>query len=145
MKFDRYFIERSPIIQKDRIGQATNDLEEIRQAWTDTFKSVNHIVWEQLFRMLGATYVWEYSKETQRLRNGCKAYRNISMYLFGENMVFFWSKRQKKQISGLKYRGESCNFTWSEFINRHLALHNQRGDINYCASELGHVVTQWTK
>ena len=143
--FDRYFIERSPIIQKDRIGQATNDLEEIRQAWTDTFKSVNPIIWEQLFQMLGATYVLEYSKGTQRLRNGCKAYRKISMSLFGDNIAFFWSEPQKKNTATLKYRGESRNFTWIDFVNRHLALHNQRAALNYHASELCHVVNQWTK
>ena len=41
---DCKLIERFPIIQKDRIGQATNALEEYCQAWTDTFKSKNPIV-----------------------------------------------------------------------------------------------------
>ena len=37
--FYRELIERAPIIQKDRIRQATNALEEDRQAWTDNFKA----------------------------------------------------------------------------------------------------------
>ena len=67
------------------------------------------------------------------------------MSLFGENNIFFQSKRQKKQIVSLKYRGESRIFTWSDFVNHHLSLHDQRPALNYRASELGHVVTQWTK
>ena len=67
------------------------------------------------------------------------------MSIFGENNIFFESKRQKKQIVSLKYRGESRIFTWSDFVNHHLALHDQRPALDYRASELGHVVTQWTK
>ena len=67
------------------------------------------------------------------------------MSLFEEIIIFSWFERQKKKISVLKYRVESCNFTWSDFVNPHLALHNQRAAIDYCASELGHVVTQWNK
>ena len=103
--FNRELIDRSPIVKKNRIVQATNVLEEYRQAWTDTFKDAKHIVWEQLFRMLGATYVWEHTKVTQRLWNGRKAYRNISISLFGENIIFFRSERQKNQISVLKHQG----------------------------------------
>ena len=89
--------------------------------------------------------MWEHSKGTQRLPNGWKDYPNISIPLFGENIVFFWSKRHKKQIAALKYLVESHNFTWSDFLNRHLALYNQRAAIDYCAYELGHVVIQWTE
>ena len=67
------------------------------------------------------------------------------MYLFGDKIVLFWSNRQKNQIVDLNYRGEYHNFTWSDFVNRHPALHNQRAALNYLASELGHVVTQWTE
>ena len=81
--FYRELIERAPIIQKDRIRQATNALEEDCQAWTDTVKAANPIIWEQLFRMPGEIDVWNHEKVTQRLRNGFKAYYNISMYLFG--------------------------------------------------------------
>ena len=95
--------------------------------------------------MLGETDVWEHTKEIQIIWNGRKAYRNISISLFGDNIILFWSKRQNKKISVLKYRVEYSNLTWSEFVNRHLALHNQRAALNYRASELGHVVTQWTK
>ena len=95
--------------------------------------------------MLGETYVWEHAKGTQRLCNGRKAYRIILMSLFGYKIVFLLSERQKKQIASLKYRGESRNFTWSDFVNFHLAWHNQRAALDYCESEMGHVVTHWTK
>ena len=111
MTLDRKIIERAPINEKDRIGQATNDLEEYRQAWTNTFKAADPILWEQLFRIMGATDVWEHAKVTQILSNGCKAYHNISMSLFGENIVFFRSKHQKNHIAALKYQGGSRNFT----------------------------------
>ena len=142
---DRKLIERSPINQKDRIGQATNVLEEYFQTWADNLKAANPIVWEHLFRILGEIDVWEHTKGTQRLWNGRKAYCNISMSLFGDNIVFFWSECQKNQIAALKDQGEFHNFTWSDFVNGHLAFHNHRAVFNYCASELGHVVTQWTK
>ena len=67
------------------------------------------------------------------------------MSLFGSNIILFWSERHKNQIADLKYRGESRNFTWSDFVNLHLALHNKRAALYYCAYELGRVVTQWTK
>ena len=60
-------------------------------------------------------------------------------------IIFFRFERQNKQISVLKYQGEYRNLTWSDFVNRHLALRNQRAALNYCASVLGHVATQWTK
>ena len=94
--FDRDLIERAPIIQKYRTRKATTILKEDCQSWTDTFKDANNIVWEQLFQMLGVLYVWDHSKENQILRNDGKANRKISMSLFGENIVFFWSERQKK-------------------------------------------------
>ena len=67
------------------------------------------------------------------------------MSLFGENIIFSQSERLKKKIAYLKYRGEYRNFNWSDFVSRHLALHNQRAALDYCASELGHAVTQWTE
>ena len=67
------------------------------------------------------------------------------MYLFGENIIFIWSELHKKQISVLKYQSESCNFTLIDLVNYNLALHNQRAALKYCASELGHVVTQCNK
>ena len=101
--FDRKLIERAIVIHKDRIRKATNDLEGDRQAWTDNFKASNLIVWDQIFRMLGETDVWKHSKETQRLLNVRKAYRNILMSLFEDIIIFSWFERQKKQISVLKY------------------------------------------
>ena len=68
--FDRKLIDRSPIIDKDRVRKATNDLEDDRQDWTDNFMAADLIVWDQIFRVLGATDVWKHSKETQRLLNG---------------------------------------------------------------------------
>ena len=56
--FDRELIERTPIIKKYRTGKATTILEEDRQSWTETFKDSNTMVWEQIFQMLRAIYVW---------------------------------------------------------------------------------------
>ena len=64
------------------------------------------------------------------------------MSLFGGNILFFRSELQKDHILLLKNRGESHNFTWSDFVNLHLALHNQRAALGYCVSELGHVFMQ---
>ena len=55
--FDRYLIERAPIVKKDRTGKATTILKEDCQSWTDTFKDAKTMVWEQLFHILGAIYV----------------------------------------------------------------------------------------
>ena len=63
--------------------------------WTDYFKAVNPILWEQLFHMMENMAVWEHAKKTQRLNNGRKAYRVISLALFGDNTVLCYMCKQE--------------------------------------------------
>ena len=138
---DRGLIVRAPIIKDIHHGQTLNNLEETRFAWTDEFKAANPILWEQLFQMLGKTTVWEHTKNTQRIKNEYKAYRAISLALFGDTVVFFRSKRHKKEITAMTYKGESCYLSWADYVNRHLTLHNQRDFLEIRAENLGHNVS----
>ena len=142
---DREIFVRYPIIKETRHGQTLNTLEETRSAWTDEFKAANPILWEQLFHMMGKTTVWEHTKKTQRLNNGRKAFREILLALFGGSIVFFWSERQKKDITALTYKGESCNFSWVDYVNRHLNFHNQRAFLEIRDEDLGNDVLTWSE
>ena len=111
----------------------------------DEFKAANPILWEQLFQMMGKTTVWEHAKNTQRLKNGRKAYRTILFALFGDKIVFFRSERQKKEITPLTYKGKYRNFSWADYVNRHITLHNQRDFIDIRAEDLWHDVSPWSE
>ena len=95
--------------------------------------------------MTGKTTVWEHAKKTQRHKNRCKAYREILLAHFGDNTIFFRSDIQKKEITDLTYKGEYCNFSWEDYVNHHLNLHNQRDFLEIRAEELGHDVSPWSK
>ena len=89
--------------------------------------------------------MWEHAKKTQRLKNGHKAYRAISLALFGDNIVFFRSKRQKKQITALTYKDESFNFSWADYVNHHLTLYSQRAFLEIRSEELVNYVSPWSE
>ena len=139
---------RSPTIKEThhgQHGQKINTLKEMRSSRMDEFKAANPILWEQLFQMMGKTTVWEHAKNTQRLKNGRKAYRTILFALFGDKIVFFRSERQKKDITALTYKGGSWNFSWVDYVNCHLNFHNQRAFLEIRAEEMGHDVSPWSK
>ena len=87
--------------------------------------------------------IWEHAKKTQELRNGQKAYLSISHALFGDNIVFFRSESQKKAINILTYGGNKRNSDFDDYVNRHLALHNQRAALAFRAEEMGLLVHPW--
>ena len=95
--------------------------------------------------MLGKMTVWEHEKNTQRLKDGRKAYHAILLALFEDNIFFFRSDFQKKDISALTYKGVSRHLSWADYVNRHLTLHNQRDFLEIRAEELGHDVSPWSK
>ena len=70
--------------------------------WTDDFKAVNPILWEQLFHMMENMSVWEPAKKTQRLNNGRKAYRLISLALFGDNVLCYMCKQESSPDKSTK-------------------------------------------
>ena len=80
--------------------------------------------------MLGGLDIWEHAKKTQKLRSRRKAYLEISHALFGDSIVLFRSEAQKKVIDILAYSGNKRNFYFDEYVNRHLALHNQRATLS---------------
>ena len=89
---DAEIIERAPIIQESYRGQDNKALEETRARCTNLFCAGNQVLLTELHQMLGGLDIWEHSKNTQKLRNGRKAYLKISHALFGDNIVFFRSK-----------------------------------------------------
>ena len=93
--------------------------------------------------MLGGLDIWEHAKKTQNFRNGRKAYLAISNALFGDNIVFFRSEAQKKAIDNLTYGGNKRNFDFDDYVNRHLALHNQMAALSFRAEEMGLLVHPW--
>ena len=95
--------------------------------------------------MLGGLDIWEHAKKTQKLCNGRKAYLAISHALFGDNIVFFRSEAQKKAIDILTYGGNKRNFDFDNYVNRHLALHNQRAALALRAEEMGLSVYPWSE
>ena len=54
-------------------------------------------------------------------------------------------KHQKKEITTLTYKVGSRSFSWADYVNHHLTLHNQRAFLEIRAEELGHDVSPWSK
>ena len=93
--------------------------------------------------MLGGLDIWEHTKKTQKLCNGRKAYLAISHALFGDNIVFFRYEAQKNAIDILTYGGNKRNFDFDDYVNRHLALHNQRDALTLWVEETDLLVHPW--
>ena len=142
---DAELIERAPIIQEYYRRQDNKALEETRARWTDIFCAGNQVLFTELHQMMGGLDIWEHAKKTQKLRNGWKAYLAISHALFGVNIVFFRSEAQKKAIDVLTYGGNKRNFDFENYVNRHLALHNQRAALTLRAEEMGLSVYPWSE
>ena len=119
-------------------------MEETWARWTDLFCAGNRVLFTELHQMLGGLDIWEHAKKTQKLRNGRKAYLAISHALFGNNIVFFRSEAQKKAIDIITYAGNKRNFDFDDYVNRHLALHNQRAALALRAEEMGLSVHPWS-
>ena len=59
--------------------------------------------------------------------------------------MFFRSEAQKKAIDILTYGGNKRNFDFDDYVNRHLALHNQRAALALRAEEMGLSVHPWSE
>ena len=57
--------------------------------------------------------------------------------------MFFRSEAQKKSIGILTYGGNKRNFYFDNYVNRHLALHNQRDALALRAEEMGLPLHPW--
>ena len=112
-------------------------LEDTRSRWTELFCAGNSVLFTELHQMLGGLDIWEHAKKTQKLLNGRKAYLAILHALFGDNIVFFRSEAQKKAINILTYGENKRSFDFDDYVNCHLALHNQRAALALLAKEMG--------
>ena len=57
--------------------------------------------------------------------------------------MLFRSEAQKKAIEIITYAGNKRNFDFEDYVNRHLALHNQRAALALRAKEMGLLVHPW--
>ena len=57
--------------------------------------------------------------------------------------MFFRSEAQKKAIDIITHGGNKRNFDFDDYVNRHLALHNQRVTLALRAEEIGLSVHPW--
>ena len=60
--------------------------------------------------MLSTLAVWENAKKTQKTKDSRKAYLGIYNTLFGNNVIFYRSDANLRQISALTYDGKHRNF-----------------------------------
>ena len=136
-------IERAPIILESYHGQDNRALEETRSRWTEIFFAGNSVLLTELHQMMVGLDIWEHAKKTQKISNGRKDYLAISNALFRDKILFFRSEAQKKAIEILTYGGNKRNFDFDDYVNRHLALHNQRAALALRAEEMGLSVHPW--
>ena len=123
---DSEFIARASIIQERYRGQTNKALEATRSMWTEVFKEGNLILFAELQQMLGGLGIWEHAKKTQRLRDGRRAYLVISNALFGDNIVFFRSEANHRDIQNITYDRNKRNFDFDDYVMRHVTLHTHR-------------------
>ena len=59
--------------------------------------------------------------------------------------MLFRSEARNKAINIITYSGNKRNFDFDEYVNRHLALHNQRAALDIHAEEMGLLIHPWLK
>ena len=59
--------------------------------------------------------------------------------------MFFRSEAQKKAIDIITYAGKKRNFDFDDYMNSHLALHNQRAALDLRAEEMSLLVYPWSE
>ena len=107
---DSELVERALVVQERFRGQTNTDLEVTCLWWTEVFQEGKLILFAKLQQMLGGLGICNNAKKTQRLRDGRRAYLVISNALFGDNIVFFRSEANRKDIQNITYNGKKRNF-----------------------------------
>ena len=61
----------------------------------------------------------------------------ISNAHFGDNIVFFRSEANRKDIQGIRYDGKKRDFDFDDYVMRHVTLHNNRSALVNRAEDQG--------
>jgi hypothetical protein len=113
---DEELIAHVPVIKEEYRGQDEKMLEVTHARWTDVFIEGNQVLFAELHQTLGTPMVWKNAKSVQKAEIGCKAYRSLYNTLFWDNIVFFRSEANHKQITQLSYDGKQQNFDIDDYV-----------------------------
>ena len=134
---DEELIARAPIILDLYRGQTPSAVCARKDYWTPLFAEGNPVLYTELYQILGKLTVWENAKGATRAKDGRKAFMKIYNALFGANVIFHRHEANNQAIASLTYDGHRRNFTFDDYVNRHLVCHNTKATLAEHAQRAG--------